>query len=226
MQLCPAGEPARDASIPIGAVVIAGFTGRDERAVDAHIAELEAIGVTRPLTVPVFYRVAPACLTTADAVTVLGTETSGEVEFVVFRIGGELWIGVGSDHTDRDVEAKYGVAASKQMCPKPVATVVWRHADVAPHWDELALRSWATIDGERQPYQTGAVSDMLSPDDLIARHAAHFGDLDDGTAMFCGTFAVDGGPRPGTRFEFELEDPVLDRRIRHAYDVHVVPVRT
>ena len=33
-----------------------------------------------------------------------------------------------------------------------------------------------------------------------------------------------GGNRPGTRFEMELEDPVLGRTLRHAYDIKVLPV--
>ena len=37
--------------------------------------------------------------------------------------------------------------------------------------------------------------------------------------MFGGTFAAKGGIRPASRFEFELEDPVLKRKIRHGYDV-------
>jgi hypothetical protein len=43
--------------------------------------------------------------------------------------------------------------------------------------------------------------------------------------MFSGTFAVKGGIRPADRFEYELEDPVLKRTIRHAYDVITMPVR-
>jgi hypothetical protein len=42
--------------------------------------------------------------------------------------------------------------------------------------------------------------------------------------MFGGTFAAKGGIRPASRFEFELEDPVLKRSIRHAYDVITLPV--
>ena len=42
--------------------------------------------------------------------------------------------------------------------------------------------------------------------------------------MFGGTFAAKGGIRPASRFEFELEDPVLKRSIRHGYDVIVLPV--
>ena len=43
--------------------------------------------------------------------------------------------------------------------------------------------------------------------------------------MFGGTFAAKGGIRPASRFEFEFEDPVLKRSLRHAYDVITLPVR-
>ena len=39
-----------------------------------------------------------------------------------------------------------------------------------------------------------------------------------------GTLAAKGGIRPADRFEYEFEDPVLKRTIRHAYDVMVLPV--
>jgi hypothetical protein len=42
--------------------------------------------------------------------------------------------------------------------------------------------------------------------------------------MFCGTPGAIGGIRPGTRFEMELSDPVLGRRLTHNYDVDVLPV--
>jgi hypothetical protein len=42
--------------------------------------------------------------------------------------------------------------------------------------------------------------------------------------MFGGTFAAKGGIRAATRFEYELEDPVLKRSIRHGYDVISLPV--
>ena len=38
-------------------------------------------------------------------------------------------------------------------------------------------------------------------------------------------FAAKGGIRPADRFEFELEDPVLKRTIKHGYDVVTLPVR-
>ena len=50
----------------IGRLVIAGWTGRDQNALEAHIRELEALGIARPKTTPIFYRVAASLLTTAD----------------------------------------------------------------------------------------------------------------------------------------------------------------
>jgi hypothetical protein len=35
---------------------------------------------------------------------------------------------------------------------------------------------------------------------------------------------VRGGIRPASRFEIEMEDPVRDRRIAHAYDVVTLPM--
>src|SRR4051812_45561647 len=107
----PAG-PSRD-DVAIEQAVIAGWTGRDPIAVEKHIRELEVLGVKRPATTPIFYRVAAARLTTETVIDVVGGDSGGEVEFVLLAHGGRLWVGAGSDHTDREVE-KYGVTVSKQ----------------------------------------------------------------------------------------------------------------
>ena len=120
-------------SVDVRNLIIAGWTGRDAEATERHIAELEAIGIARPKKVPCFYRVSVDRLTTAGAVQVLGTDSSGEVEFVLLALEDGLWVGVGSDHTDRKVEA-YNVAVSKQMCPKPIGAEFWRYEDVFEHW--------------------------------------------------------------------------------------------
>jgi len=141
---------------------------------------------------------------------------------VLIGSGGRIFVGVGSDHTDRKVEA-YGVTVSKQMCDKPLAPVLWNLADIADHWDQIVLRSFATINGERVLYQEGRLDGMLGVDDLIAR-GFDGGKLPDGCAVFGGTFAAKGGIRSATRFEFEIDDPVLKRSIRHGYDVIELPV--
>ena len=49
----------------VKSLVIAGWTGRNVAALEAHIKELEAIGVKRPKSVPIFYRTACSLLSTA-----------------------------------------------------------------------------------------------------------------------------------------------------------------
>jgi hypothetical protein len=209
-------------TLPIDQAVIAGWTGRDPVARDRHIAELEAIGIVRPATTPIYYRVSARRLTTEDSIQVCGSDSSGEVEFVLIGWQGRIFVGLGSDHTDRKVEA-YSVTVSKQMCDKVMASVLWELEDVIGHWDRMILRSHAWIGGKRELYQEGTLDAMLPVSELIAR-GFEDGKLPDGCAMFGGTFAAKGGIRSASRFEFELEDPVLKRSIRHAYDVIELPV--
>jgi hypothetical protein len=209
-------------TLPIDQAVIAGWTGRDPVARDKHIAELEAIGIARPASTPIFYRVSARRITTEDCIEVSGGDSSGEVEFVLIGWQGRIFVGLGSDHTDRKVET-YSVTVSKQMCDKVMAPVLWELEDVAAHWDQMILRAHAWIGGARVLYQEGTLDHMLPVADLIRLGFGGKG-FPDGCAMFGGTFAAKGGIRPSSRFEFELEDPVLKRSIRHAYDVIALPV--
>jgi hypothetical protein len=196
-------------------LVVAGWTGRNVEALEAHIKELEALGVKRPKSVPIFYRNAVSLLTTAPEIQAVGDKSSGEVEFVLYALGDGMWIGVGSDHTDRKAET-INVTLSKQMCAKPVGGTLWRYDEVKPHWDRLTLRSFVGEGGARRLYQEGPVTNMRAPEELIRLYAG--GDkLTAGTAMFCGTFAVHGGFSYGGLFEMELEDPVLGRKLTHRY---------
>jgi len=202
-------------------LVIAGWTGRDVAALEAHIRELEAIGVKRPKSTPIFYRAAASLLTTAESIEVVGANTSGEVEYVLVALSGGVWVGVGSDHTDRKLET-IGVSLSKQICAKPVGSRLWRLDDVVPHWDRLLLRSYATIGGQRRLYQEGSVATMRTPAELIRLYRGG-SDLEPGTAMFCGTLAVHGGIAAGGLFELELDDPVLGRKLMHRYSIVSLP---
>jgi hypothetical protein len=209
-------------TVAITACVVAGWTGRDQAALEKHIRELEALGVKRPATTPIFYRVSATRLTTDTAIEAVGTASSGEVEYVLLQHAGRLWVGVGSDHTDREVET-YGVTVSKQMCDKPVAATFWPFDEVADHWDSLILRSHIIENGSRTLYQEGALSGMLAPTDLIARYTDG-GRLQDGTLMFCGTFAAKGGIRPAPRFEYEIVDLTHNRTIQSGYDIATLPI--
>jgi hypothetical protein len=109
------------------------------------------------------------------------------------------------------------------MCAKPVGVLLWRMSDVAPHWEKLVLRSFVTRAGKRRLYQEGPVTTMRAPEELIRLYTGG-GGLPPGTAMFCGTLAVHGAIEGGDRFEMELDDPVLERRLTHSYGIEQLPV--
>ena len=208
-------------SVELKRLVIAGWTGRDQVALEKHIRELEELGISRPASTPIYYRVSASRVTTRPCIEVSGEASSGEAEFFLLRYAGVLYIGLGSDHTDRKAET-IEVSLSKQMCEKPVAPELWEFSKVEPHWDKLILRSWIWEDGKRVLYQEGNVTAMRSPHDLTSRFCPN--GLEDGTMMFCGTLAARGGIRPSVRFEMELADPVRARSLRHGYDILTLPV--
>ena len=173
-------------------------------------------------TVPIFYRNAASLLTTAPAIECVGDKSSGEVEFVLYSLDDGMWLGVGSDHTDRKAET-IAVTLSKQMCAKPVSPQLWRYDEVKPHWDKLKLRSFVSGNGvARRPYQEGTVTNMRSPEELIHLYTGSNA-LPLSTAMFCGTFAVHGGISYSGCFEIQLDDPVCGRKLTHRYRVIELP---
>lgn len=204
-------------------LVVAGWAGRDMDAIEHHIQELAAIGVRRPRAVPLFYRVASSLLTTAPQIEVAGPDSSGEAEVVLLKWNDALWVGIGSDHTDRKIES-YGVTVSKQICAKPVGPTLWRFTDIAPHWDRIVLRSHVVNDGERKLYQEGPLASLRNPIDLVERFEKEGNTFAEGTAMLCGTVAVHGGFQSSEHFELELHDPVFNRSLKHSYAVTVLPI--
>ena len=218
-------DDSRPAEIPVNRLIVAGWTGRDAAAMEAHIRELEELGIPRPARTPIFYRNAVSRLSREAAIEVTGGDTSGEAEFVILGLDGAIWMGIGSDHTDRELE-KQGITIAKQICDKPIGGSFWRFADVKDHWDQLQLRATINEGGEEVVYQEGPVSKMRSPEELIAlfdkEDAA--GGFRDGDVMMGGTLAAIGGIRPAARFACALIDPVLERSISHAYDIVELPV--
>ena len=152
----------------------------------------------------------------------LGDDSSGEVEPVLVGAADRLWVTVGADHTDRKVES-YGIAISKQMCAKPIGRTAWRFEEVEPHWDQLMLRSFIQEGGKRVLYQEGPLAKIRDPRELISAGRTTSA-CPWVPSMFCGTMPAIGAIRPSPRFEMELDDPVLGRKISHAYDVQALPV--
>ena len=120
----------------------------------------------------------------------LGQNTSGELETVLIALADGLWLGLGSDHTDRAMET-HGVALSKQLCRKPMAPTLWRFDEVAPHWDRLVLRGHIMEGGERTLYMEAALATVRRPDDLTGAYRESIGlsgegELPVGTVLFMG----------------------------------------
>ena len=209
--------------ITLKKAVVGGWTGRDKAALQHHIDELAKIGVKPPTKTPLFYRVGVSRIVNSDAIEVIGDGSSGEVEYVLLKTGGRLWVGAGSDHTDRVVE-HMGITVAKQLCDKPIASTFWAYEEVIDHWERLKLRAYIREAGERVLYQDGGVSGLLSPQELLAEYESEYCELEDDTLMFGGTTGAIGPVRFSERFELELEDPVMGRSIRHGYEVIPVPI--
>jgi hypothetical protein len=204
--------------VSVRQVLLAGYTGRDRTGVLEHIRELEDLGVRPPERIPMIYDVPPSLVGADERLLASSDQTSGEVEFYLVHGPDGLLVGVGSDHTDRKVEAD-DVAASKSLCAKVISPDVWRLQDVQDHWDQLEIRAWASKDGQRQLYQDGRLDALLPVEDILAElNQAGYADLRH-TLVFGGTIPTLGGFIFSTRFEAELRDPVLQRSLHCAYDV-------
>lgn len=217
LELDVAGELVQ---VDVDRMVNAGYSGRDEEAVQAHIDELVADGVAAPDQVPATYAVAPNSLRAdPEAIQVVGEHTSGEAEFGLVRAGGETYVVAASDHTDRALERE-SVQKAKQIAPNVVSRDAWRFAEVQDHWDEIELHAWTTVDGERQRYQDDTLAALLSPADILDVVHERYGEVAGGEMVLSGTVGTLGGEvQPGSRFEVELADPVRDGSLSVGYDV-------
>lgn len=197
-------------------LIIAGYTGRNAAAVAAHIEELAAIGIPPPASVPAFFELDPGLVTTDPVVEIAGANTSGEVEPVLIRHAGRLYLGVGSDHTDRDLE-RTDIAASKAACPKPVGHEVVALPDdlTALDWDAISVES--SVDGDA--YQRGTLDALRTPADLLSRLTRALGEIGGDLVIFAGTLPLLNGQfRPGHRWTLSLQLNA-DSSLTHSYEV-------
>jgi hypothetical protein len=202
-------------------LICCGWVGRDRAALQAHIDELAHLGVPAPTRVPIYMNFSTYLLTTADEIAVVSAQSSGEVEFVLLCRGSDMWVTVGSDQTDRDIETK-SIPASKQMYAKVLASECWPYEEVRDHWNRLALRCWVTKDSVRTLYQESPLAAILPPDDLFAG-MPDARSPDKGVVIFSGTIATRGGVIYADSYELELEDPVRGRSISTSYRVTILP---
>ncbi len=209
----------REVSLDIKGGLLCGYTGRDQEAVRRHIEELERQGVAPPPSVPAFYPKPSWALTQGEVAEVASGETSGEVEFVLIRNGEALYVGVGSDHTDRALE-RLDILKSKQVCPSFLSKVLWDYQEVRGHWDDIQIRSWVVKDGEKRLYQASTMEAIMRPEAILSAVAERVRGPMDGIAVFSGTTPLlEGRILFADRFEGELFDPLMNRKISIDYKV-------
>jgi len=196
----------------ISRLILTGFAGRSTKEVSAHIEEMVRQGVPRPAFFPMFWPVLPHLLTQDASIAVYGRDTTPEVEYVLFTWRGILYVTLGNDQCDVEVEAKLSAEKSKNLCQKIVAREAWRASDVLDHWDELQL----TLSCNGTLMQHDRLAALIRPETLRDKVAAVDGNRDDGRMIFSGTIATRALlPPPPYDVTMRLGDERLGREIRH-----------
>jgi hypothetical protein len=206
---------------PVRRVFNAGWAGSDRAAIQHHIDELAQMGVPAPRLIPTLFALGNHLLTTSDAIQVHGDKTSGEVEYVLLKHEDELYVTVGSDHTDRRLEA-HSIPKAKNMCLNVMARDVWPYEEVKNHFARLKLTCWVLVDGKRSLYQKDVCSALLPPEYWLDDLETRIGGFGAGTVLFSGTIGTVAGLVVSDSYEFQMTDRVLNRTISHKYDCEVL----
>jgi len=220
LELILEGDGSKKLTFEVRKIINAGRSARDVSNVRKHADELRKTGVAIPdeFEFPVFRPITADRITTSDRFGVLpDSKTSGEVEYVLLFGNSNIYVAVGSDHTDRELE-KYNIRMSKQIYCNAMSPAVWCYEDVKEHWDDLIMRSWVEKNGQRWLYQEGNLEKLIRPEKLIEEVKSRVtGDLN-GMVIFSGTLhTISGELCYSPYFEMELVDEHAGRAIRHAY---------
>lgn len=200
-------------------LLVVGFAGKDIEKTMEHIKELEAEGIPCPKSVPVLYECTKRILTNDATIEVIADKTSGEVEYLILVHEGKYYIGIGSDHTDRALEA-VSIHKSKQVCLKPFAQEFWVYDEIKDHFDDIKLISTQVIDGKEIEYQAGKTSDLLPLARIISELEKEVSVED--SLIFTGTVPLKDGFKFGDTFSCKLVDEKLKREIALTYDIKVI----
>ncbi len=201
-------------------MVNAGFTGRDQAEVRHHLDELSAKGIEVPETTPTLYPVIPSALTSETSIEVYEEETSGEIEYVLFvKDDQNIYIGIGSDHTDRKLE-ELDIPRAKQITPNLISPVVWELSDVVDHWDDLSMECSIKKGADTILYQKGSLGLLMSPAELMEFVSQKIEGSLNNIVIFSGTVKMETEDFVfADTFSGLLADPTLDRSIGFSYAV-------
>jgi hypothetical protein len=204
-------------------VLNAGYAGRNQDEVAAHIAELAELGVPAPSVIPALYPVSPYLAQQTDTVHVQHGRTSGEAEWALVIAGEsdeDVLLTVACDHTDRELET-HSVAWSKNAAPDVVGRQAWRLSDIADRIDEITLTAWVGTD--ETLIQSGTVGDLLAPQywlDVLRER----GLFQPNTVLLSGTISmVHGVDQFADAWKVELADPATGRSITCQYRTVPMP---
>ena len=204
-------------------VFAVGYTGRDTEKILSHIRELETdLGVPAPARIPTIFPLSPYLVTQSDILLDSCPRCSGKAEYVILLNNGHIYIGLGSDHTDRELEAS-SILKAKQVCGKPISHDLWDYNELQNHWDEISLRSWQIISGVEIPYQQGTLADILPVERIIQEIHERTG-IQDSCVIYAGTVPLLDGFRYGSRFRCEMEDLQLGRKLTLSYSISTAQV--
>jgi hypothetical protein len=206
-------------AVPVKNLLNAGYAGREQDEVQAHIAELAELGVPGPSVTPALYPVSPYLASQPDVVDVQHQRTSGEAEWaLVISEQGPL-LTVACDHTDRALEV-HGVAWSKNASPDILGRKAWKLDGVRDHLDGITIRGWVTdFEGQETLIQDSTMASLLTPDYWI-EVLQERGLNEPGTVLLSGTVAmVHGVDQFAPQWRVELGDPVTGETIGASYRV-------
>ena len=222
---------------PIGSVSGARYASRDLKATRRELDEI--LARDRRLTMathtnPSIFRIGRYLLTQSFEFEVQGPLTGGEAEVVAIRLGDQLYITVGSDQCDRELDPLFP-DKPKQMCPHPIATVAWPYDEVRDHWDSLRISSRVVSGTYTIPLQDSDLAALVDLEYLLEMDEV--GRLADPMILYCGAAeflesaleTVEENQLPeftargvGDEFHLCLHDPILERTITHRYRAKVL----
>ena len=146
--------------------------------------------------------------------------TSGEVEFLIVKYNDKIYIGIGSDHTDRKLES-VSVLKSKQVCPKPASIILWDYEEIKDIWTQLQVVSYQKVDGKEMMYQSGNLSQILPVEKIIAELEERVGDINN-SVVFSGTVPLVGKFEYGDKFIGKIVDNINNRELVLEYEIEKI----
>ncbi|PSK89193.1 uncharacterized protein DUF2848 [Murinocardiopsis flavida] len=209
----------------VTALLNAGYAGRSQDDVRAHVEELAALGVPAPEQTPALYPVSPYLARQTGRVHAPHARTSGEAEWALVVAGDrpeDLLLTVACDHTDRALEV-HGVAWSKNAAPDVIGRRAWRLADVADRLDEITLTAWVGADGAETEIQRGTLAELLTPAYWV-EVLRERGLLTPGTVLLSGTIPMrENVDQFASAWRVEMADPATGAVLRLDYTVERLP---